>query len=76
MTEYLYLPFMPYGKERRRLIKQWFNDRPYGLYAINCKHKPQLKHDKDLQKLVKTGFLKVVKMHIHPSHKSTFLAKA
>jgi hypothetical protein len=63
MIEFLYVPLMTYGKERRKFIKDWFLAHPDGMYAVNRKYRPQLKDDTDLQKLVRTKFLKVIRGH-------------
>jgi hypothetical protein len=61
MTDYLYVPLMQYGKERRKFIKAWFNEHPDGMYAVNCKYRPQVKNDSDLKKLIRSGFLKPIR---------------
>jgi hypothetical protein len=61
MTDYLYVPLMQYGKERRKFIKDWFNEHPDGMYAVNCKYRPQVRNDSDLKKLIRSGFLKPVR---------------
>lgn len=76
MIDYLYVPLMPYGKERRQFIMDWFDAHPEGRYTVNCKHRPQVKDDPDLQKLIKSGFLKTLRQHIHPAHATTYLIKA
>lgn len=47
-----------FGPKRRELIKQWFDAHADGQVCVNNKWQIQLKHDPDLQKLVKDGFLK------------------
>lgn len=76
MIDYLYVPMMPYGKERRKFIINWFDKHPEGRYTVNCKHRPQVKADPDLRKLIKSGVLKSVRDHIHPAHAFTYLIKA
>ena len=66
---------LPYGKERREIIKSWFNTNPTGMYAVNCKHRQQLKNDPDFRKLIKIGFLKVIRQHESRHHGTTFLIK-
>lgn len=61
--EYLFVPLMPYGKERRKFIKDWFNEHPDGEYYVNCKYRPQVKDDPDLKKLIRIGFLKQKRIH-------------
>ena len=73
---YLYVPMMDYGKERRKFIKDWFNDNPDGQYAVNCKYRPQVKEDPDLKKLIRIGFLKQVRERLHHSGGRTYLVKA
>ncbi len=76
MIDSLYVPMMPYGKERRKFIIDWFDKHPEGRYTVNCKHRPQVKADPDLRKLIKSGFLKPVRDHIRPAHAFTYLIKA
>ena len=73
--EYLYVHSKTYGKERRKFIKDWFTEHPDGMYAVNCKHRPQIKNDPDLKKLIRIGFLKIVRVHISVNHANTFLEK-
>jgi hypothetical protein len=75
MTEYLYVPFDQYGKERRKFIRNWFDKHPDGMYAVNCKYRPQLKDDSDLKKLIRVGFLKTVREGSRFSRR-TYLVKA
>jgi len=59
---YLYLHDpLTFGHKRRDGIKQWFNENPDGCVPINKKWQVQLKHDLDLRKLVKSGFLKQIR---------------
>ena len=74
--EYLYVPIMEYGKERRKFIKDWFNANPEGMYCVNTKWRPQVKEDPDLKKLIRIGFLKAERHHISKTHATTFLVKA
>lgn len=74
-TEYLYVPMMDYGKERRAFIKDWFINNPDGRYCVNRKYRPQLKSDPDLKKLIKDGFLKTERVG-SPRSRSTFLMRA
>lgn len=59
---YLYLhdPFT-FGHVRRKTIKDWFETHPDGAIPINKKWQVQLKHDLDLKKLVKSGYLKQIR---------------
>jgi hypothetical protein len=75
MTHYLYVPIMPYGSARRKIIMDWFNSHPDGEYYVNCKHRPQMKDDPDLRRLVRVGFLKVKRTGTRTSRK-TYLVKA
>ena len=75
MIEYLYVESKTYGKERRKFIKDWFVSHPDGMYAVNCNHRPQLKDDTDLKKLIRVGFLKVVRQHISRFHATTYVVK-
>lgn len=72
---YLYVPMMTYGKDRRKFIKDWFNANPDGQYAVNCKHRPQVNDDPDLKKLIRCGFLKQVREGA-PRNRTTLLEKA
>lgn len=76
MTDYLYVPHITYGKERRKFIKDWFNIHPDGMYAVNCKYRPQVKEDPDLKKLIRVGFLKQIREHYGQTRGRTFLIKA
>ena len=51
-------PNPPYGKHRRKIIKDWFDNNPNGRLHVNCKYRPQLNDDSDLRYLIKKGFLK------------------
>lgn len=73
---YLYVPHIPYGKIRRQFIIDLYTENPTGMYAVNCKWRPSVKNDPDLQKLIKSGFLKVIRWHTHRSHAQTYLVKA
>lgn len=75
MIDYLYVPYTAYGKERRNFIKDWFNTHPDGRYAVNCRHRPQVKVDPDLKKLIRIGFLKQMREHTSRFHAKTFLVK-
>jgi hypothetical protein len=75
MTEYLYVPHTTYGKERRKFIKDWFTAHPDGMYAVNCKWRPQVKDDSDLKKLIRIGFLKVVRLHISKTHAQSYVVR-
>jgi len=75
MIEYLYVESHTYGKDRRKFIKDWFTEHPKGMYAVNCKYRPQLKNDTDLKKLIRTGFLKVVRQHTSRFHAHTYVVK-
>ena len=75
-NDYLYLPILPYGKERRKLIKDWFNAHPEGRYCVNCKYRSQMKDDPDLKKLVRIGFLKIIRLDWTRTHRKTYLVKA
>ena len=76
MSEYLYVPMMDYGKERRKFIKDWFNEHPDGMYCVNTKYRPQVKEDPDLKKLLRIGFLKQSREHYSRARAKTFLVKA
>lgn len=76
MVEYLYVPYMDYGKERRKFIIDWFNEHPEGQYLVNSKYRPQLKDDSDLKKLIRVGFLKVIRIYTTVKHAKTFVVKA
>lgn len=57
---YLYLPIetMPFGKERRALIMKAFDSSEDSRYCVNHLHRPQLKDDPDLRKLIRDGKLR------------------
>lgn len=73
--EYLYVPYQGYGKERRKFIKDWFTSHPDGMYCVNAHYRPQVKEDSDLKKLIRTGFLKAVRIHVSRTNAKTFLVK-
>jgi hypothetical protein len=72
----LYVASYDYGKERRKYIRDWFNQNPSGMYAVNCKHRPQVKDDPDLTKLIRIRFLKQIRKHTNSTHAMTFLVRA
>ena len=72
---YFGIPYMSYGKERRKFIKDMFVTYPDGRLRVNCKYQPQLKDDPDLRKLIRTGFLKVVRDHLTPTSAMTYVVK-
>jgi hypothetical protein len=67
---------MAYGKERRKFIKNWFTANPTGRYCVNTKHRPQVKEDPDLKKLIRMGFLKQQRDHISRTSAWSYLVKA
>ncbi len=73
--DWLYVPMMPYGKERRKLIKDLFNANPGAKYCVNTKYRPQVKEDPDLKKLIRIGFLKMKREHTSAWHARTHLEK-
>ena len=73
--KYLYVPIEDYGKLRRKYIIDWFNTNPNGQYAVNCKHRPQIKDDPDLKRLIKTGFLKAIRQSTGSKSRRTYLVK-
>lgn len=79
---FLFVPeTMPYGKERRKLIKDWFTANPDGQFSVNCRYRPQVKNDPDLKKLIRTGFLKQVRtrrpgvFYVSKMHGVSYLVK-
>ncbi len=77
MTDtYLYVELQIYGKERRKFIKDWFNNNPDGKYCVNTKYRPQVNDDPDLKKLIRIGFLKTLRVHSSANHARTYLVKA
>ena len=65
-----------FGVNRRKIIRDWFVANPNGRLYINCKYRPQLKDDSDLQYLVSKGFLVKVREHcgfFNSNHKITYL---
>lgn len=73
---WLYVPMMYYGKERRKFIKDWFTANPTGRYCVNTKHRPQVKEDPDLKKLIRVGFLKQKRDHTSRTRGRSYLEKA
>lgn len=68
-------PDPPYGKERRKRIKEMFDSEEDSRLAVNCKYRPQVKDDPDLKKLLKSGFLKQVRLQefvFTKTHKGPF----
>lgn len=76
VPKYLYVASHDYGKVRRKFIKDWFNSNPDGMYCVNTRHRPQVKKDSDLKKLIRIGFLKRFRQHESAHHATTFLVKA
>jgi hypothetical protein len=72
---HLYVPMMGYGKERRNFIKELFDANPGCRYCVNAQHRPQVKADPDLKKLIRMGFLKQIRSHDHRCHAKTYLVK-
>jgi hypothetical protein len=65
-------PEPPYGKHRRQLIVEWFNNNPSGRLYVNCKYRPQLKDDTDLKYLIKKGFLVMQREQTYRSNHGWF----
>ena len=72
----LYIPIMPYGAARRKIIMDWFNNHPDGRYYVNCKYRSQMKDDPDLRRLVRVGFLKIERSGPTRTSRKTYLVKA
>lgn len=72
---WLYIPELPYGKGRRRLIMHMFNTTEDAAYCVNTKYRPQMKDDTDLRKLVEEGKLKLCRDG-QPRSRRTYLVKA
>jgi hypothetical protein len=75
ITHYLSPPDPPYGKERRKKIVDWFNEHPDGILAVNCKWRPQTKDDLDLKKLIKSGFLRMVRHPMWSRSRRSYLVR-
>ena len=74
---WLYIPEeWLYGGIRRNRIVKMFDSIPNAVYAVNCKHRQQLKNDPDLRKLIKKGFLKTVRWSRGRRGRQTYLVKA
>lgn len=71
---WLYIPDMAYGKERRALIMHMFNTIEDAAYCVNTKYRPQMKDDSDLRKLVKQGKLKLMRSG-QPFSRRSYLVK-
>ncbi len=54
--------------QRKQAIKKLFEQNPEGVIPINNKYQIHLKYDKDLQKLIKDGFLKQIRQKIYKSY--------
>lgn len=76
VIKYLYVESHNYGQERRQFIRNWFMEHPKGRYAVNSRHRPQVKDDPDLKKLIRIGFLRQIRVHVNSTHASTFLVRA
>lgn len=72
---WLYIPYMDYGKNRRELIMKLFNSVDNSAYCVNRKHRPQIKNDPDLKRLIKTGKLKL-KREGSITSRTTYLIKS
>ena len=72
---WLYIPEMSYGKQRRKIIVDLFNATPDAVYYVNCKYRPQLKADPDLRYLIRKGFLQVKREGYTVHNRRTFLIK-
>jgi hypothetical protein len=72
---WLYVPEMAYGKERRATIMHLFDTTEDAAYCVNTKYRPQMKDDPDLRKLVKQGKLKILRGGM-PTSRRTYLVKA
>ena len=53
---------------RKEFIKNVFKNHENGVLFINKKYQIQLKNDKDLQKLLKIGFLKQVRKTLYKNY--------
>lgn len=73
VSNFLYVPMMDYGKVRREFIKGLFINNPAGMLGVNSKYKPQVKDDPDLKKLIKSGFLKQVRVKYGRNRSRTYL---
>lgn len=73
---WLSLPMMSYGKERRKLIKDLFTANPNARFCVNTKYRPQVKEDPDLKKLIRMGFLVQKRMHCGVRSACSYLEKA
>jgi hypothetical protein len=74
--KYLYVASHDYGRARRQVIRDWFTENPTGMYCVNARHRPQVKDDPDLKRLIRTGFLKQIRVHTNSTHARTFLVRA
>lgn len=66
---------MPYGSERRKMILahlERIKDDDHYYMTINRKYCPILKRDKDLQRLLKQGKVRMIK--VRESKKTTYSA--
>ena len=75
---WLYIPELDYGKDRRKLIMHMFNTTEDAAYCVNAKYRPQMKDDPDLQKLVKDGKLKLMRSGTNggSTKRTSYLIKA
>ena len=73
---FLYLVETQRGKDRRNAIKAWFLANPDGVLFVNLRGRPQMKQDRDLQRLVKEQFLIQRRMSRGGNCKVTFLERA
>ena len=46
------------------------------MYCVNSKYRPQVKDDPDLKKLIKTGFLKQIRVKYGRNRGRTYLVLA
>lgn len=66
---------LPYGKERRKIIRQYFEKDPDAQIAVNRKWQAQIKQDPDLQKLLKKGLVRLIRDGIGRCRQSYLVKK-
>lgn len=66
---------MPMGKDRRKILKWYFDLVPEYQLPVDRQWCRQVKDDSDLKYLIKKGFLKKIRQHWGTSNKS-YLVKS
>jgi hypothetical protein len=66
----------PMGKDRRNLIKTYFDQNPDFQLLVDSRYTRQVKFDSDLKRLIKDRFLKQIRKYDAGNCSKTYLIKA